>query len=387
MFNCGWRADHVNFSGGVMTLTLDNASCPSGCSSKPYAAGEYRTNATYGYGRFEASIKAARASGTTTTLFTYTGSPWDEIDIEIFGKDPTKMQTNYFTNGVGGKETIINLGFDASAGFHVYAFEWTATAIRWYVDGVLVHTETGSRGPLPTHPGQIMVNFWPGIGVDGWLGPFNYSSPLYAQYNYIRYTTATGGGTPTPTTPPRATATATATARPRATSTATSRSRATATATARSRATATPTTSGGQTIANGTYRIIARHSGKALDAAGTGDAANVQQWAYGGGNNQRWTVTHLGSGQYQIQNVAANKALDVAGAGANGTNVQIYGYGGGNNQKWIVTATSGGYYRLSPVHAPGFALDVSGISTADGANVHIWTYLGQNNQQWAFQAP
>jgi beta-glucanase (GH16 family) len=393
MFNCGWRADHVTFSGGLMTLTLDNVGCPSGCSSRPYASGEYRTNALYGYGRVEARFKAARGSGTVAaTLFTYTGSPWDEIDIEILGKNTTQMQTNYFTNGVGGKEVLINLGFDAAAGFHTYAFEWSATAIRWYVDGVLVHTENGSKGPLPTHPGQIMVNMWPGIGVDGWLGPFTYTGPLQAQYDYISFTPA---GAATPTAPPRATATtapratATSTAAPRATATATSRARATATATARARATATATAtpSGGQTIANGTYRIVARHSGKALDSAGTGDGANVQQWAYAGTNNQRWTVTHLGSGQYQIQNVAANKALDAAGAGANGTNVQIWTYGGGNNQRWTITATSGGYYRLSPVHAPSHALDVSGISTADGANVHLWSYLGQNNQQWAFLAP
>jgi endoglucanase len=133
------------------------------------------------------------------SLFTYTGpsegDPWDEIDIEFLGKDTTKMQTNYFTNGVGGHETLIDLGFDGAAGFHDYAFEWTEAAIRWYVDGNLVHTETGSRGPLPTHPGKIMVNLWPGTGVDGWLGPFSYSSPLTAQYDALRYTTTTGLGT------------------------------------------------------------------------------------------------------------------------------------------------------------------------------------------------
>ncbi len=57
-----------------------------------------------------------------------------------------------------------------------------------------------------------------------------------------------------------------------------------------------PTGSSG-IIANGTYRIIARHSGKALDASGQGTANGTQiiQWAYGGGNNQRWTVTHRGA--------------------------------------------------------------------------------------------
>jgi beta-glucanase (GH16 family) len=207
-FNCGWRADHVTFSGGIMTLRLDNVGCPGGCSGKPYASGEYRTAANYGYGRIEARFKAAKAAGTVAaSLFTYTGpsagDPWDEIDIEILGKDTTKMQTNYFTDGVGGHESIIDLGFDASTAFHTYAFEWTPSAIRWYVDGNLVLTENGSRGPLPTHPGKIMVNMWPGTGVQGWLGRFSYSGPLYAQYDYIQYTADAGGGpAPTPTAPP-----------------------------------------------------------------------------------------------------------------------------------------------------------------------------------------
>src|SRR5262245_39514972 len=47
-FNCGWRADHITFSGGYMNMTLDNATCPSGCSNTPYASAEYRTVAQYG---------------------------------------------------------------------------------------------------------------------------------------------------------------------------------------------------------------------------------------------------------------------------------------------------------------------------------------------------
>jgi beta-glucanase (GH16 family) len=212
-FNCGWRADHVTFSGGIMTLTLDTAPCPSGCSSMPYASGEYRTTANYGYGRIEGRFKAAKASGiVAASLFTYTGpsvgDPWDEIDIEILGKNTTQMQTNYFTNGVGGKETLIDLGFDAAAGFHTYAFDWEPSAIRWYVDGVLVHTETGSKGALPTHPGKIMMNLWPGIGVDSWLGPFSYPGPLTAQYDWIRFTSG-GSATASPTARPRTTVTAT----------------------------------------------------------------------------------------------------------------------------------------------------------------------------------
>lgn len=193
MFNAGWRSDHVWFNGGVMGINLNTTPCPGGCSGKPYASGEYRTTDLYSYGRFETSMMAAKGSGTVSSFFTYTGSsdnqPWDEIDVEILGKNPTQLQTNYFTNGVGGHETIINLGFDASAGYHRYAFEWwNGGTINWFVDGTLVHQENGSRGALPTHPQRIMMNLWPGTGVDSWLGPFSYSGQLTARYDSVSYT-------------------------------------------------------------------------------------------------------------------------------------------------------------------------------------------------------
>ena len=160
----------------------------------PYASGEYRTVNTYGYGHFEVRMQAAAGSGIVSSFFTYTGpterppAPHDEIDIEILGKDPTSLQTNYFAAGVGGHEAVTPLGFDASQGFHTYAFDWTAGQITWYVDSVAIRTVQGSN--LPTNPGKVMMNLWAGTGVDAWLGPFQYSAPLHAYYDLASYTPA-----------------------------------------------------------------------------------------------------------------------------------------------------------------------------------------------------
>lgn len=153
---------------------------------------------------------------------------------------------------------------------------------------------------------------------------------------------------------------------------------------------ALPPPGGSGILANGTYKIIARHSSKALDVAGwgTADGTNVDQWTYGGGNNQRWTITHLGNNQYEIVNVNSGKALDVVSSGSsNGTNVDQWSWNNGANQKWIISLTPSGYYRLTPANATSLALDVNGVSTADGANVQLWSYTGGYNQQWSFQAP
>lgn len=49
-------------------------------------------------------------------------------------------------------KTNIKLGFDPSQGFHEYGVTWTPTAIEWYVDGALVHTDTGTKRTIPFEP-------------------------------------------------------------------------------------------------------------------------------------------------------------------------------------------------------------------------------------------
>lgn len=142
-------------------------------------------------------------------------------------------------------------------------------------------------------------------------------------------------------------------------------------------------------VANGTYKIVARHSGKALQVAGnsTANASLIQQSTYVGGANQRWTVTHLGSGEYSIVGVGSGKSLDVEGAStADGANLIIWTPTGKNNQKFTFVPTSDGHVRITPVHS-NKCLDVTSRLTSDGANVIQWTYTGATNQQWILQAP
>lgn len=180
-FDCGWKPDHVAFNTpGYMTLTLDGTSS----HGKNYTSGEYRTKSRFGYGYFETRMKAAKGDGLVSSFFTYTGNPWDEIDIEILGKDTTKVQFNYYVNGKGGHEKLVDLGFDAAQDFHTYAFEWKEGTITWFVDGVERHKTSGSV--QPTHSMQIMMNLWPGTGVDSWLNSFDGEVPKSAEYDYVK---------------------------------------------------------------------------------------------------------------------------------------------------------------------------------------------------------
>ena len=179
MFNCTWRNYNIDFNDGTMNISLT-------AEGSGYAGGEYRTNNDYSFGYYSVSMKPAKCTGIVSSFFTYTNSPrWDEIDIEFLGKDTTKVQFNYFTNGVGGHEYLYDLGFDASEDFHEYGFYWQTDAIIWYVDGKAVYKATAD---IPQYAGKIMTNVWNGTGVDSWLGAFDASKlPVTARYEWIAY--------------------------------------------------------------------------------------------------------------------------------------------------------------------------------------------------------
>lgn len=186
MFNCTWRKANVEFSDGSMKLKIDLDGDGSGAI--PYSGGEFRTKGFYGYGMYEVVMKPIKNDGVVSSFFTYTGpsdnNPWDEIDIEFLGKDTTKVQFNYFTNGRGSHEYLYELGFDAAEEFHTYGFDWQEDKITWYVDGEAVYTADKN---LPSTPSKIMMNTWPGTGVDGWLKAFDGTTPLAAEYKSVSY--------------------------------------------------------------------------------------------------------------------------------------------------------------------------------------------------------
>lgn len=355
MFNCTWRASNVTFSNGNMNLKIDRD------YTGGYSGGEYRTKKTFGYGMYDVSLKAIKNDGVVTSFFTYTGptdgTVWDEIDIEILGKDTTKVQFNYYTNGVGGHEYLYDLGFDASKGFHQYGFLWLPDRITWYVDGKAVYTATRD---IPSTPGKIMMNVWPGIGVDEWLKPFNGVTPLTAQYEWASFTSVDMGS---------------------------SNNNSSNNNVGNNSTNNAPATNSSFDSSK-TYRIISKMSGKALDISwgSSENGANILQYTYYGYPNQKWFLTKEANGSYVIKSAATGKVVDVeAKSKSNGGNVLQWQYNGGANQQWYIESVGNGYYKIINVNS-GKALDVSDHSMADNANVLQWEYKGDDNQLWKIEA-
>lgn len=137
-----------------------------------YSSAALTSNKSFLYGRFEAELKPPKISGFVTGIFLHRDSPRQEIDIEFAGNNPTKMLTNVYYNpgvegarfdyGYRGTPLEIELGFDASEGYHLYAIEWDPNQIRWYVDNILVHTRKNwGPTPIPHLPMKFHINLWP----------------------------------------------------------------------------------------------------------------------------------------------------------------------------------------------------------------------------------
>ena len=139
--------------------------------TRDYTSASVCTRSNHLYGRFEADMKPARASGTITALFLYRYDPWQEIDLEFFGKDTTRIMVNVYYNpgeegtrsneGRHGTPVLLDLGFDAADDYHRYAIEWDPNEIRWFVDDQLVHVRRAPAPvPIPDLPMKCYFNTW-----------------------------------------------------------------------------------------------------------------------------------------------------------------------------------------------------------------------------------
>lgn len=186
--NCTWSKDQVEIEGGVLRLGF--AKQPA--KDRSYACGEIQTNKRYGYGTYEARIKAAAGSGLNTGFFTYIGpthkQPHDEIDFEVLGKDPSRVQLNQYVKGKGGNEKLVEVPGGADQGFNDYAFVWEKDRIRYYINGEMVH-EVIDPAKIPSHAAKIFLSLWGSDKMESWMGRFSEpAQPVLAEVDRIAFT-------------------------------------------------------------------------------------------------------------------------------------------------------------------------------------------------------
>ncbi len=186
----------------TMVVAAATLGVPSRVQAKPYKGGELYSQREYLHGRVEMRMRMARGSGLLSTFFTYKGGSesantfWEEIDIEVFGKDDaTTWQSNIIT-GLGSRTTseeVHDCGVSLADAYHTYVLEWTASYVAWQVDGIEVRRTTGTQVSELTNPQSLRFNIW-AANITDWVGPLDDSAlPQYQYVDWISYSRYEGG--------------------------------------------------------------------------------------------------------------------------------------------------------------------------------------------------
>ena len=127
----------------ALAVAAAAAALTTNVSAKDFSGAELYTLEEVQYGKFEARMKMAAASGTVSSMFLYQngseiadGRPWVEVDIEVLGKNPNSFQSNIITGKAGSQITSEKhhaVSPAADQAFHTYGLEWTPNYVRWTV--------------------------------------------------------------------------------------------------------------------------------------------------------------------------------------------------------------------------------------------------------------
>ena len=140
-----YSSNNVAVTGGNLVLTARNQSM----GGQPYTSGKITTAGkfTVKYGRIEARIKLPAFQG-SWPAFWMLGSNIGQVNWPQCGEIDIMEQTNTSNTTLGtmhwNNNGHVYYGGNTQANpvtdYHVYAVEWDANSIKWFVDGNLFHT-------------------------------------------------------------------------------------------------------------------------------------------------------------------------------------------------------------------------------------------------------
>ncbi|MEY4410168.1 MAG: hypothetical protein RLZ99_641 [Actinomycetota bacterium] len=161
------------------------------------------------YGRMEARIQLPAGTGVWPAFWMLGGNikakGWPksgEIDIiELRGREPdlaiaTAHGPGY--SGAAGKTGVKRYSLPLSDDYHLYAIEWAANKISWFVDGKLIHSMTNKSVKAGTYVFNqdffLILNVAMGGDFDGGQLDTDIEG-VKMSVDYIRYYSVNGVGT------------------------------------------------------------------------------------------------------------------------------------------------------------------------------------------------
>ncbi len=232
--------ENITFANGRMILTAQSKCAPASNNTTCYAprtsfaesysdepiprsrpgtgvtSGEFRTKYNnYRYGRYEVKYTAPSTTmgNFLSTMFVFrtpTNLAWNEVDNELEPNQGGKQNLNTVNAPQGAKgypggdaQSIPIAGLNIATE-HIYAFNWTAAGITWYVDNkpTAVYTHTPAQmPPIPNLSAKIMMNLWVFHDNSAFGDPTKNVYPMTSSYDYFHFYKLNGETYPCSPTP------------------------------------------------------------------------------------------------------------------------------------------------------------------------------------------
>lgn len=183
--------ENVSEGGGVLTINLRKQSY----DGYAYTGGGVVTKQSFRYGYYETRAKTPVGAGWHTSFWAQVGdgsTTFDparrtEVDqFEIDSGNPSAISQGVRMWHADGSVSDIGRktaspGFDTSAGWHTYGFDWNEDEVRFYVDGTLTDTVYYP----PTADTHDFLNIW--LTSIAYQNVDDSKLPATAQFDYVRY--------------------------------------------------------------------------------------------------------------------------------------------------------------------------------------------------------
>jgi len=187
------RPQNVTVGGGSLTINLKKEAF----AGEQYTGGGLISKKKLRYGYYETRAKTSVGAGWHPAFWAMAGdgsttAPADrrtEIDgFEFDMHQPRRIHHNvhgWYADGTKtSRGSAYDVGYDSSAAFHTYGFEWAESTVKFYVDGTLKYTANYSQTCCTEHD---YLSVWlTAIAVD-LAGMDDAALPAAVQFDYFRY--------------------------------------------------------------------------------------------------------------------------------------------------------------------------------------------------------
>lgn len=171
---------------GATTFSPDNVTVKNGqllmtFPANEFGGGEIFTKSLHGYGIYEVRMKLPQVPNSLTGFFMYKAPEYHhEIDIDVFNDSEGNILTSTYADGQIQNDHLGKTGFDPTADFHNYRFEYTPDEVAFYIDDTLAKSWNDG---FTDEEMSLMLNCWFPKYLNG--TPLEIDQHLYVDW--IRY--------------------------------------------------------------------------------------------------------------------------------------------------------------------------------------------------------